>query len=490
MPMSARVQVALDDEGAVAVKLASTESEVARLHLEAERLRRAGHPGVVALIGVTTTAEGAELRTRYAGDPLDRWRGTLACVAGLGAAVATTLADLHAVDLIHGRIDTSHIVVGADGRPRLCGMAGRDCATPADDVAALADVLDDLATGAAPTRRRRAAAERRALAVILRDARDPLPERRPAAAALAGALLAAVPGADLPASTAASRQPLPATTRRSIPEAAPEAAPGPSDERASALRPESSFDDFWSSDALLDRFDDALWPPAGEPPDEQPVGPVATTRRSVPEQRPPRHERTGGRPDELDELDELHDPTSRSRRRVGPTVVVAAMLAVAAGGAAVAFALTADAAGEAAAGPPGPSSDDVATGDRGCPPVPPPAADVDGDGCPEAVEVNGRTVTAGDARWALGEPGDLVAVGDWTCDGGPSPALLRPVTGEVFVFPGWAADGAPLTVAASDRVVDGVGIRAEPGEDRCDRLLVELATGGTTAVDLPEGDDR
>jgi hypothetical protein len=39
-------------------------------------------------------------------------------------------------------------------------------------------------------------------------------------------------------------------------------------------------------------------------------------------------------------------------------------------------------------------------------------------------------------------------------------------------------------------VVDGVGIRAEPGEDRCDRLLVELATGGTTAVDLPEGDDR
>src|SRR4029450_12436128 len=80
-------------------------------------------------------------------------------------------------------------------------------------------------------------------------------------------------------------------------------------------------------------------------------------------------------------------------------------------------------------------------GQAGCPVVAAPAADVDGDGCPEALVVDGGGVSAGAARWTLGEPGDVIAVGDWDCDGRAAPALLRPATGDVFVFPGWAAEG-------------------------------------------------
>jgi hypothetical protein len=110
---------------------------------------------------------------------------------------------------------------------------------------------------------------------------------------------------------------------------------------------------------------------------------------------------------------------------------------------------------------------------------------VDGDGCPEGLVVEGGTVTAGAAQFALGEPGDLVAVGDWDCDGGASPALLRPATGDVFVFAGWAPEGEPVTVTSSRRIEGGVAIRAEAGAPGCDRLLVDVGDGGAMTVEVP-----
>jgi hypothetical protein len=44
-------------------------------------------------------------------------------VAGLGAAVATTLADLHDAGITHGRVGADHILVGTAGGPVLCGFA-------------------------------------------------------------------------------------------------------------------------------------------------------------------------------------------------------------------------------------------------------------------------------------------------------------------------------------------------------------------------------
>jgi hypothetical protein len=122
-----------------------------------------------------------------------------------------------------------------------------------------------------------------------------------------------------------------------------------------------------------------------------------------------------------------------------------------------------------------------ATGHAGCVAVPAPAADVDGDGCPEALAVEGHAVSAGEARWTLGEPGDLVAIGDWDCDGVASPALLRPATGDVFVFPTWAPEGAPATVVAVRSVAGAAALRAEPAPDGCDALVVDV-TGGEPVV--------
>jgi hypothetical protein len=58
---------------------------------------------------------------------------------------------------------------------------------------------------------------------------------------------------------------------------------------------------------------------------------------------------------------------------------------------------------------------------------------------PAMVYRDGALTVAG-ARYEVGEPGDEAAVGDWGCDGQPTLALLRPATGEVFVFDRWADD--------------------------------------------------
>ena len=56
------------------------------------------------------------------------------------------------------------------------------------------------------------------------------------------------------------------------------------------------------------------------------------------------------------------------------------------------------------------------------------AADVDGDGCPEAVRIDGAQVVVDGARYDVGAPGDAVAVADWGCDGTDTPAVVRPST--------------------------------------------------------------
>jgi len=76
-------------------------------------------------------------------------------------------------------------------------------------------------------------------------------------------------------------------------------------------------------------------------------------------------------------------------------------------------------------------------------------ADVDGDGCLDAVLRSGhvliRATAAGSTeRFAVGELGDLALVGDWDCDGVATPGLYRREAGRAFVFDGWAVTGAPL----------------------------------------------
>jgi serine/threonine protein kinase len=107
------------------------------------------HPGVVRLIRadgdptdelVTGWVDGGDL-TRVQLD-------TPQMLAGIGAAVATTLADLHDLGLVHGAVIPAHILLDA-GRPVLCGFgSARKPSSPAqlaglaaEDTAALARML-------------------------------------------------------------------------------------------------------------------------------------------------------------------------------------------------------------------------------------------------------------------------------------------------------------------------------------------------------------
>jgi len=613
--MDVHIRVDLDDEGPVVVKSA-TGAAVERLTRERRLIERTVHPGVVSLAG-PPGGDPAELRTRYAGEPVERWTGSLAAVAGLGAAVASTLADLHDLGIVHGRLDATHILIGEDGRPRLCGLSHPGGAAPADDVAALAEVLDHLVEHAPTERRRllrlghRAGGDRRALHQVVDRATDTIPTRRPTARALAEALLAAVPGARLPAATDGRGGPSTAGVPRSASASGTAArhtgrlssAPrvdgtdrtGGAAAADGRRRPEGTADDDDSGrpatggsrdggagsgggaetgdgagtggGAGLERRDepdtlDRIWAFAGDetdderwaaalgtgPPDlpaaaghddpsqlpmaeiDTPAWPSTRVDDTAPLPHPtgaagvlddpgPGVDGSAERGDDPVDAGRAHDdfagtwPTDEGGgsgpyeeqltrdhlpaagrvtpgRRLPPRGTAGRTthrrgrrLAAGAAGLTIVALVTAGATvigsgGGADAPRPEPSVPDD------CPDAAGPAADVDGDGCPEALAVEGDTVDAGVARWSLGEPGDLVTVGDWDCDGEASAALLRPSSGDVFVFSAWADEGEPVTVSSTRRVDGGVGIRAEPGDQACERLIVDLAGGGSATVEL------
>ena len=49
----------------------------------------------------------------------------------------------------------------------------------------------------------------------------------------------------------------------------------------------------------------------------------------------------------------------------------------------------------------------------------------------------GAVLEHGGHLYGVGAPGDFVATGDWDCDGEPTPAIVRPSTGDVVLFNSW-----------------------------------------------------
>jgi hypothetical protein len=97
------------------------------------------------------------------------------------------------------------------------------------------------------------------------------------------------------------------------------------------------------------------------------------------------------------------------------------------------------------------------------------------------VRIDGNVLERAGARWSVGRPGDLVLVGDWDCDGEPTPAVVRPSTGEVWLFDGWSGDGQPEAGQPAGAV--GSARTAEVDRsDGCDRLVVRSADGQSTTV--------
>jgi len=143
-------------------KRAQTAGERQVLGREAAMLRAVAHPGVVQLLEAESGEPPAGLVLRRVdGGDLTAWTDQpVEAVAGLGAALATTVADLHDLGVSHGAVTADHVLLDAQGRPVLCsfGRATRMRAGPEaevgrrDDVRALAQLLLDLLPSGAPAR--------------------------------------------------------------------------------------------------------------------------------------------------------------------------------------------------------------------------------------------------------------------------------------------------------------------------------------------------
>jgi hypothetical protein len=83
-----------------------------------------------------------------------------------------------------------------------------------------------------------------------------------------------------------------------------------------------------------------------------------------------------------------------------------------------------------------------------------------------------RIIVLGTQRFEAGVGGDRVAVGDWDCDGVVTPAVLRPATGSLFVFDGWATEGKDVSIAPTRTIAGGVDVVARDHGNGCSTLVV------------------
>ena len=404
MSMSAGVEI--DGDQAAVVKRAGPDSAEA-LRREGERLERASHPGVVQVLSSTPTTDGWELRLAHAGRPLSVARTdafTVAQTAGLAAAVASTLADLHQLGVVHGRIDASHVLVGDHGRPVLCGFGdGSTPASPEDDVSALGTLLVGLLGSdddgePIPDRRWRlrrtwSGWERRALLLLADQACAEPASHRPSARRLAAAITESVPSL--------VRPPIPSAVGIDAPSVA---------------------------------FD----------PD---VDPIESLRASM--------------------LVGVGEGAPRPRALMlgvlGALLIVVAGLRMQAG--------DAEPMAERLTAPTPPSTSPEAR----------PATPTTTDQVRTAVPVAGSLLEVGGRRYRVGQEGDELLVEDWDCDGTPTPALLRPATGEVYVFHRWI-ERDQVAVKPVLQVSGAQALVSETTASGCPSLAVRSSAGALVPV--------
>ncbi len=457
--------------GGRVVKRAADGAQAARIGAEAEVLTAAQIPGVVTLVAVEDDQVRPSLVTARV-DGIDLGRGldlTVDEVAGVVAAVATILADLHDLGLVHGAVMASHVLVGPDGRPVLCGFGygGRaggppveeaplpdGCRDPARrpgdplassaDVYALGGLLRALVSQAPVVTARPAPPPGRWVAGLVarrlrrstdRSARDALvavaerattadPRLRLGARSLAAAVGEALPDARLPrrhdTDAPVDAALPPASALESLRSRSPGAAPARSGKGRSRLALAGALA---AAVTVIGVGSVMASAPGSETRPEAPATPASAAASTVP---------------------------------MAASTVVASTVPMAASTVPMVKA------------PP----------DRQCPAVTAAlSADTDADGCPEALQWNDGVLAAGDRRWAVGQAGDRVATADWSCSGRATLALLRPATGEVFVFDQWAQAGHDLVAKFAGRVEGGFAIRAAELGAGCPRLAVERGDG-------------
>jgi hypothetical protein len=456
----------------VLAKVAGNHDEAARLSREAASLDAGRHPGVVELVGVDGHGVGAVLLTAHVDGPALSAVGLLPIEEGAGvlAAVATTLADLHELGLVHGAVSPEHVILGPGGRPVLCslGYGGRvgdppgpvpalgvDFADPARaDAVAVDPAFDVFGLGALARFVAPEPPPGHVLGRLATEACAADPGARPTARAVADAVQGDVPAARLP---------------RGLAPQAPPAAPRP--------RPADPLD-AWRHERgrVAGGRSGVARRPLAVGAAVAVVGLVvaAVVLGGRPGRRPPALATQSVSPAPLPPVDEA--PSDPTTTRVGP-----------------ASSTTATGPGTTTTAVPGttttavPSTTTLPTR-RDCPPVTGLLqADVDGDGCPDALRYADGILDAGTRRWALGRPGDQVATGNWGCQGSYTLALFRPSTGEVFRFEGWAGPDHDLKATAIAVVAGGQALRAaDVDRDGCHEIVVERATGPAEVIHVPK----
>ena len=102
----------------------------------------------------------------------------------------------------------------------------------------------------------------------------------------------------------------------------------------------------------------------------------------------------------------------------------------------------------------------------------------------DSYKVDGRRVIGKNATWEIGAQGDLVFIGDWDGDGFGTPAIVRPKTGEVWVFIKWAESGEQVQAqpVSAEPVVQARSAKVIESSNGLDAIEIQDEAGVTHLV--------
>jgi len=448
---------------------------------EAETLQRLDHPGAVRFVDLVETPDhGRALHTEFVSsdtwstrpitDPAER--------ATSVAAVAEVVGDLHDMGFAHCQIDPSHVLHGDGDRPVLCGFRQAAEATPENrrgDLVAIADLCHDptMEQGPLVTKLSDLADAARAGRLDVRELARRLamvPDKRSTASEL-DQTAANATGRGQRARPKKPKKRLLVVAAAVLCAAAVVAAAGIRSRGQQAIAPVTITD---GAAPLSD--------PPSDPAGESLVAGVTQApgrAGAAPATSPGSPSATAGASTLASMIPAIPaDGIAARPRPPGGNAGAGAPASMIPG-------IPAD--GIAArARPPGGNAGGVLNSTTGGS-VPSPTSGGPDRELPtgNAGHEVGAVLEHGGHFYGVGAPGDFVETGDWDCDGEPTPAIVRPSTGDVVLFNAWPAAGRAISMPVRWEVNTPVGVEAVV-HGSC-HLLRIYTSAGSKLLDPMEG---
>ena len=412
----ASVTVSRAGDRLIAVKQVSGE-RAGDIEREAGILRQIDHPGVVRFVDTVETPDrGRALHTEFVSS--DTWAtrpiNDPAERAAAMAALASVIADLHDRGIAHCRLNPSHVLHGEDDRPVLCGLRAASEASPEN--------------------------RSKDLVALAELCHDPTLEPGPLAGKLS-ALGDAIRAGRLSARELSRRIGL-LQNKRPAP-AGPAGAVGDSGGSGGGRRAKRSGRRSLVVVAVVVGASAAvlaagIWSRGGQ---------MTSTPVTVTDGTSPLTATSGGQARES-----VVPGAGQVSGILGPGVEAEARLA----GPTAGSAMNSTAGGSLLPPTPGAQNREVPDGLAGHEP--------------------GAVLEHGGNTYAVGSPGDFVETGDWDCDGEPTPAIIRPSTGDVVLFDAWPAPHQSISMPVRWQVEAPTGAEAV-AHGSCHLLRVYTSAG-------------